>query len=86
MEAACHGDTRLITKSMSQNTSIFRHLQPLMQVALGLLPSMTEKDPDNRSTFAMVEPYMDSLHTRRPLPRSMRARRVQSFMQMSIDA
>lgn len=71
---------------MSQNTSLFRHFQPLLQMARGLLTGMTDTASDDRSAFVTMEPYMDSLPTRRPLPRTARAHRVQGVMQMSIDA
>lgn len=86
---ACHGDMRITlreSKVMSQNTTVFRHLQPLFQAARGWLPRITDTASDHRSARVTVEPYMDSLPTRRLLPRSTRARRFQGFVQMSIDA
>lgn len=86
---ACHGDVRITLrefKAMNQNTTIFRHLQPLLQAARGLLPRITDSASDSRFTGVTMEPYMDALPTRRPLPRRVRDRRIQSVMQMAIDA
>lgn len=71
---------------MSQNTTVCRYLQPLFQVARGLLPRSTDTAADHRSARVAMEPYMDVLPTRRPFPRGARARRFQSVMQMAIDA
>ena len=73
-------------KVMSQNAPLLRYLQPLFQAARGLLPRITDTASNSRSVRVMMEPYMDSLPTRRPMPRTARARQVQGLMQMSIDA
>ena len=71
---------------MNQNTSLRRHLQSLLEVARGLWPNTMDTVSDRRSALITMEPYMDTLPTRRPLPRTARTLRVQSVMQMSIDA